>query len=172
MGPRRRELRDGHPFQPPSRDPTGRVPTLPPRSRSEGNIVEHAQVREQQVVLENHSDGPFVRRAMDSFIGHRDTGDRDPPIGYGEQTSECPDRRRFACAVGTQQGNDLTGGRVQLDVEGEGASPNEEIGDETTSTGYHLLNHRSRSRTSTKIEAPSSRTESSNAAPGSVSRAR
>src|SRR5215217_3002985 len=145
---------------------------LCPRALGPKATLSSTQVREQQVVLENHSNGPSVRRAMDSFIGHRDTGECDPPIGYGEQTSECPHRRRFACAVGPQQGNDLTGGRVQLDVEHEAASPNEKIGDQTTGTGYQLLNHRSRSRTSTKIEAPSSRTESSSAAPASVSRAR
>ena len=69
--------------------------------RPECDIVKHGEVREQQIVLEDHPDGPLVRRSMDTgrCIGHYPASDRDLPGREPKQSSQCPQRGGLAGAV-------------------------------------------------------------------------
>ena len=91
-------------------------------AKPEGDVLEHGQVREQQVVLEHHPDRPSLR--LDEHVPLRIVDDV-PVEGHaarfeGEQPRERTEQRRLARAVRSEHGNRLALGgvdrRVQIQV--------------------------------------------------------
>src|SRR3954452_12290748 len=72
--------------------------------RAEGDIVKHAEVRKQQIVLKNHTYRPLVRRWMDTRgrICHNSATDRYLSGRDRQKSRQRPKRGGFAGAVRTE----------------------------------------------------------------------
>ncbi len=125
----------------------------------------------QQIVLKHHSYRALVRRSMDARPGIRNEAsiDRDVTRGEPKQSRQRPQRGGLSGAVRAEQCDYLSSPYLELEVQGEVAAAYAKIGRQLR---YHLFTQRSRSRASTATDTPSSSTDSSNAEPGSVSKAR
>ncbi len=95
-----------------------------PAARPEGDVVQGAQVGEEQVVLEDHADRARLgRRAVQG--GAVET---QMAVGEGDETGERPQGGGLPGAVGAEQGHDVAGVGGQRDVEPEGAAVDHEMG--------------------------------------------
>ena len=139
--------------------------------RPKCNIVEHCEVGKQQIVLKHHSYRALVRRSMDARPGIRNEAsiDRDVTRSEAKQPRQRPQRGGLSGAVWAEQCDYLSSPYLELEGQGEVAAAYAKIGGQLR---YHLFTQRSRSRARTATDTPSSSTDSSNAEPGSVSKAR
>jgi hypothetical protein len=112
-----------HPRQPGGGPGAGGTARRAPGSQPEGDVLESGEVREQQVVLEDH-------RHRASLRGHEHTADGvveglavelDAAGIDGQQAGEAAKERGLAGAIGAEEGERLSGGHGDLGVEGEGA---------------------------------------------------
>ena len=108
---------------------------------------------------------------MDARPGIRNEAsiDRDVTRSEPKQPRQHPQRSGLSGAVRAEQRDYLSSPYLELEVQGEVAAAYAKIGRQLR---YHLFTQRSRSRARTATDTHSSSTDSSNAEPGSVSKAR
>ena len=132
-------------------------------ARAEGDVVQRGQVREEQVLLEDHAD----RAALGGDRVQRPVVQVDVAGRQGGEPGQGAQRGGLARAVGAEQGDDLARGDGEVDVQAEAGAFDDEVG----AQGHGLFTHRSR-RLARMITETASRTRLSTiAASGSVSRA-
>ena len=124
------------------------------------DVLEHGEVFEQDVVLEDEADRALL--GLDEYIGIGVVDDHsiegDLPVIDRSESGEAPQHGALAGAVRTEQSHDLPGGKVHLDLEVERpevqSDPSVE-GHAATCTGrLPVPNQRSRRPTSTPNETP------------------
>jgi hypothetical protein len=166
-----------HPVQPGQRLLAGRPLAQAAGPQAEGDVVGGAQVREEQVVLEDHADRPVGDGDEDAVGGgvQAPAGQLDPPAVQGDQPGERPQHRRLAGAVGSEQGEHAAGCDGQLGVHREGAPLDLQRRGQPAGPGAQVappVSQRSRRLTSTATDTTSRTSESTTAVGGSLSRAR
>ena len=134
-----------------------------PAPGTEGHVVERGEVREEQVILEDHADPAVLGR----FPVEPGAVQRDVPVVEAGQPGQRAQRRGLARAVGPEQRHHLAGRDRQRDVQGEPGAPHHE-----TSVQHHAATHRSRRAARMPTETTSSTRLSTMAASTSCSRAR
>jgi hypothetical protein len=77
-------------------------------ANAEGDVVGHAQVREQRVVLEHHADAAFLRGEGEAGAGDGLAGQLDFAFVYRFETGNRPQSGGFAAAGRAQQATDVT----------------------------------------------------------------
>ena len=167
------ETAEPHALEPRRGLPAGLAPWPAGRPQPEGDVVEGRQVREEQVVLEDHARATRLRRhedarlrvVVDDVVEPHDAG------VDGQQAGEAGQDGRLAGAVGAEQRDHLTRGDVEPDVEPEPAALHLEVGLEAHGPAPPV-SHRSRRPTSTATDTASSSSDSTTARSGSVSSAR
>src|SRR6266516_3553190 len=99
-------------------------PVDAPRAWRERDVVDHAQVQEEAVVLEDDSDPPMRRlaeRARRRVVEHLAV-EHDPPACERQQAGQRPQQGRLASAVGAQYGHDLARRGPERRVQAERAA--------------------------------------------------
>jgi hypothetical protein len=81
-------------------------------AQPEGDVVGHAEEREQGVALEDGVDLALVGRGA----GHVDPVEQDAPVGGLLEPGDQPQGGRLAAARGAEQGEELAPGHVQVDA--------------------------------------------------------
>ncbi|CAM5437813.1 hypothetical protein SFUMM280S_09567 [Streptomyces fumanus] len=158
-------------------------------ARAERHVVQRAEVREEQVVLEDHAD----RAGLGGRTVQCGAVQAQVPAGEGLQAGQGAQGRGLAGTVGAEQGHHLTGGRGQGDVQPEAAAVDHQTGVETGLVGaagvragtvgaarvragavggHEAVIQRSRSPARTAMETASSTRLRAIAAAGSFCRAR
>ena len=160
-------------------EPFGGAPTRlglahPTRTESEGNVLERAEMGEQQVVLKHDAD-------MATFGSHERTRRRiiehvaiefDPSPIECDEPREAAQRRRLSRSVRPEYGNDFAIGHGDVRIEVEAAELHSERGVEAHQAAPPIgvppavapvPNHRSRSPTNTTNEIAMSNSDSTNA---------
>jgi hypothetical protein len=91
---------------------------------TEGHVVERGEVREEQIVLEDHADRAGLRGRTVQL------GAVEPEMAAGErgESGECAQGGGLAGAVGAEQCDDVTGRGGQRHVEAEGTALDHEPG--------------------------------------------
>jgi hypothetical protein len=167
-------LRPGLLGQPDAAQPVGRlrpggraVDAAAPRP--ERDIVQRAQVRKEQVVLEHHADRPAlgrdrctVGRLVEYTIGQADVSGRE-----WQEAGQGPQGRGLAGPVRAEERHDLAGGHADRQVEPEGPAVDNQVGVEK----IHEI-HLSRRLTRIVTDTTRSRRLRTTAASRSVSSAR
>ena len=145
-------------------------PSRPARAQAEGNVLEHGEVRKQQVVLEDHRDGPSLGRNEDPrrrFVQHGPVED-DAPSVERQESRQAAEQRRLPRAIGPEHRDHFARFNRQVDIELEGvdaeAHPSLEAHDDPS--------QRSRSPISTASETANSTRLNTIAASGLLSSAR
>src|SRR5207245_4155781 len=107
--------------EPPTSD-GGRVrPAL--RAQAEGDVLDCAQVRKEDMVLEHEAGSPALRGYVQPTCAVvQDLAIKNHSACHLIQTGECPQKRRLSAPVGTKHGHRLVRGRRQGDIEREGVS--------------------------------------------------
>lgn len=102
-------------------------------ARSEGDVVQGAQVGEEEVVLEDHADRPGLggRAVQRVAVQVEMTARQRCESGQGAQGCG------LAGAVRTEQRDHVAGGGAQCDVEAEGAAVDDEVG--VQAVGAHVV---------------------------------
>ncbi|MNC71794.1 hypothetical protein D3C75_1227530 [compost metagenome] len=85
-------------------------------ANAEGDVVGHAQVREQRVVLEHHADAAFLRGEGEAGAGDGLAGQLDFAFVYRFETGNSPQSGGLAAAGRAQQATDVTGVQMQVQV--------------------------------------------------------
>ncbi len=127
-GPGRGVLGQPHLFQEPHREPSGLGPPHALAARAEGDVVQRAQVRQEQIVLEDDTDGAM----FDGGGGQILPGQEHMPVGERGQPRQGAQDRGLAGPVGTEQGQDLPRRTGETDIEGELPPAQPEVGVEPT----------------------------------------
>ena len=101
----------------------GRAAALAARAQPEGHVLERRHVREQQVVLEDHSDGALLGRHAHAGRGvlEDDAVEHDPAALQRHETGQRAQQRGLAGGVGPQEHDDALALDRELDVELERA---------------------------------------------------
>ena len=85
-------------------------------ANAEGDVVCHAQVREQCVVLEHHADPPFLRREGETGAGDGLSRQLDFPFVDGFKAGDGSQGGGLATAGGAEQAANVAGIEVQVEV--------------------------------------------------------
>ena len=173
-------LAPGVPGQPdPVQPPRRLLPCLPPGypvpARPERDVVQRGQVREEQVLLEHHTDRPVLRRRPQWTVRPVQFPPAQPQVPGRQrpQPGQRPQRRGLARAVRAEQRDHLPGGDAQPGIEAEPAEVDDQVGvQQGGALGHGLVIQRSRSAARTATETVSRMRLSTVAAFMSVSSAR
>ena len=94
------------------RAPTAGRAALAAQFEAERDVVEHGQVREEAVGLEDHAHVALVGRYPRDVAAT----DLDAPGGRVVQAGEDPQHRRLAATRRPEQGDQLTGGHLEVEA--------------------------------------------------------
>ncbi|MNO58997.1 hypothetical protein D3C76_495740 [compost metagenome] len=83
---------------------------------AEGDVVLHAQVREQRVVLEHHADAALFRRQGEAGAGDHFAVQRDLAFLHRFEAGDGAQGGGLAAARRAEQATDVAGVQVQADV--------------------------------------------------------
>jgi hypothetical protein len=102
----------------------------PPRFEPEADVVQRAEAREQQVVLEHQADRPFGGRHQDFGRGvvEDPVVDRDAPGVDRLQPRHRPQQRRLPRPVGPHDRHHLAVAHLDLDDQVERPEPQAHVG--------------------------------------------
>ena len=133
-------------------------------TQPERDVVEHAQVREQSVVLEDEADSPCFWRQMRSGrrVVEHDPVDLDASRFDGDEPRNHAKQRRLAGTIRSQHGDGDTGIGRDVAVEVQRADARAHVGPQRHRSAP---SQRSRRTTSTTIEIVSSTSDSVIAVP-------
>src|SRR5918994_27697 len=122
----------------------------PAGTQAEGDVLQGAHVREEQVVLDDHADLAALRRQVDSALGvdQDRVVEHDPPLVRTEQAGERRQHRRLARTVGSEQRHDLAGVHADRDTQPKGVAAYHD----PRAKAHRALTHRSRSPTRIAME--------------------
>ncbi len=104
-------------LEPPQRDRTGLRLPRPLGARPEGDVLQDAEVRQQQGLLGHERDLPPVRRDPVGRAGHRPAGEVDPAAARSQRARRQPDDGRLAGPVGAEHGEHLPLGDLETDLD-------------------------------------------------------
>jgi len=85
-------------------------------ANAEGNVVSHAQVREQGVVLKHHTDSALLGCQGEAGAGDHLACQADFALVYGFKTGNSAQGSGFATARRAQQTANIAGIEVQVEV--------------------------------------------------------
>ncbi|MNY23228.1 hypothetical protein D3C86_1568850 [compost metagenome] len=85
-------------------------------ANAEGDVVGHAQVRKQRVVLEHHADATFLRRKGETGAGDGLASQLDFAFVHRFETGNRPQGGGLAAARRAQQATDVACVQVQVEV--------------------------------------------------------
>src|SRR5690606_21730799 len=112
---RRREPRQADAVQPPRGALAGGPAARTPAARPERDVLQHAEVREQQIVLEHHADAAALRRQRAQIRAVQP----DLATGHRDETRQGAQRGALARPVRPEQRHDLPrpGGQHEIQLE-------------------------------------------------------
>ena len=121
-----------------------------PSAKTEGDVVDHRQVREQKVILEHETDLPFFAGEVQAGVGVIEdiTIEGDASLVDWQKARERVEEGSLARAIRTKQRNRGIGARAQLHVEQESPHP----GLDASIERHKPASQRSRSATRTPTE--------------------
>ena len=85
-------------------------------ANAEGDVVGHAQMRKQRVVLEHHADPALLRREGETGAGDGLAGQLDFTFVHRFETGNGAQGGGLAAARRAQQAADVTGVQMQVEV--------------------------------------------------------
>ena len=144
----------------------------PPGSESEGDVLQRAQVGEQQVVLEDDGDRPLLgpHERVGGRVVERLAVELDAPVVDRQQSGEAAEQGGLARAVRSEDGDGLPALGGEVDVEVEAAEGADDAGLEGHAAGVRVPpRNRSRSVTRTPKETAMSTRLSTIASSGLIS---
>ena len=173
--PTRCELAEADPIEPIAGCSASLSTVGTARAKTERDVVERTQVREEQVVLEHHGDRPAFRRDVrpPRWIIEHPPVEPDGTGAEGSQAGECPQGGGLASTVRTEERHHLAGTGLEIELERERAL--RDADDRTQAQLGHVevpVIHRSRRLARTAMDTTRSTRDSAIAAGGSVSSAR
>ena len=118
------------PFEPRGRSPPGGRPSRAPGTQPEGHVLQDAEVREQEVLLEHHADGPALHgdtKAPPGVLQHLAV-EHHAALHQRQEPSEGPQDGGLAGAVGAEEGGDRPRLDLEPDVQVESAQPQAQRG--------------------------------------------
>jgi len=147
-------------------------PARAAHAEGEGDVVAHAQMREEQQVLEYDPDPAQVRRDDGGGVADDETADPDGPGCQRQQPRDGRNQRGLAGAVGTDERQRSTGHRVECGADEEPIALDGSVDPERLAHPRTPGSQRSRSPSSTARDTTSSSSARAIAASGSLCSAR